>query len=30
MEYCGIENPSGVPIEDYRVARDIIKDKIID
>jgi arsenate reductase len=29
MEDWGIEDPSGGPIEDYRVARDIIKDKII-
>jgi arsenate reductase (thioredoxin) len=30
MEDWGIEDPSGGPIEDYRVARDIIKEKVID
>lgn len=30
MEDWGIEDPSGGPIEDYRVTRDIIKDKVIE
>jgi len=30
MEDWGIEDPSGGTIEDYRIARDIIKDKVVD
>lgn len=30
MEDWGIEDPSGGTIQDYRIARDIIKDKVID
>lgn len=30
MEDWGIEDPSGGHIEDYRIARDIIKEKVID
>lgn len=30
MEDWGIEDPSGGPIEDYRVTRDVIKDKVIE
>lgn len=30
IEDWGIEDPSGGPIQDYRIARDIIKEKVID
>lgn len=30
MEDWGLDDPSGGPIEDYRVTRDIIKDKVED
>ncbi|MDK2866720.1 MAG: hypothetical protein PWP51_1243 [Clostridiales bacterium] len=29
-EDWGLEDPSGGPIEDYRVTRDLIKDKVLD